>query len=471
MRELIEKTLALAQNKGADFADLRIIIGEGTAIEVQDGQADKISAATSHGAGLRVLVDGAWGFAPTNNISSNELTQCVEEAVAMARAASGDVTEPGVVAEVEPVEAQVKAKYQIDPRGVPLAERVAAIFELEQQARKRDPKRIVNTQAGYADSAGQMYLGNTFGTYIEYEAVRCGVGLMVTAQEGDVRQWAAERKANACGYELIRDIDADQFAGQTAQQAIDLLAAALPPAGKFEVIIDPHICGLLVHEAFGHNCEADAVWSGNSILEGKIGKPVAADQVTIVDDPTISNVNGSYEYDHEGVRAQKHVLVQDGILQGYLHNLETAARFGAEPNGAARAMGHMHSPLVRMSNTFIEPGDASLEEMMADIKHGLYLKGGYWGYVFTAQGQFTCNVQQAWAIENGQLGQQYRNVNISGMTLETLQNVTAVGNDLQFRAGGTCGKGGQGVPVDTGGPHLRIREVVVGGQQHLPGQQ
>ncbi len=471
MRELIEKTLELAQNKGAEFADLRVAVGEGTSIEVQDGQADKISAVTAHGAGLRVLVDGAWGFAPTNNITFDELTECVEEAVGMARAASGDITAPGVVADVEPVEAQVKTKYQIDPRGVPLAERVAAIFELEQQARARDPERVVNTRAGYADSAGQMYLGNTFGTYIERETVRCRVGLAVTAQEGDVRQWAAEYKANACGYELMRDIDADQFADQIAQQALDLLTAAPPPAGKFEVIIDPQICGLLVHEAFGHNCEADAVWSGNSILEGKIGKPVAAELVNIVDDPTLPDTNGSYEYDHEGVAAQKHVLVEDGILQGYLHNLETAARFGVEPNGAARAMSHMHSPLVRMSNTFIEPGPASRDEMIADINHGLYLKGGYWGYVFTARGQFTCNVQQAWAIENGQLGQQYRNVSISGMTLETLQNVTAVGNDLQFRAGGTCGKGGQGVPVDTGGPHLRIREVVVGGQQDLPDQQ
>lgn len=467
MRELIEDTLALAREKGAAFADLRITQGEGITIQVQDGQADKIASGSSRGAGLRVLVEGAWGFAPTNNINRAELAQCVADAVAMARAASGDVTEPGVVAEVAPVEAQVKAKYEVDPRGVPLDERVAAIFALEQRARSQDPEHIVNTRASYADGAGRMYLGNTFGTYIEYETVRCSVGLMVTAQEGEVRQWAAEHKANACGYELLRDIDADEFAGEAAQQAIDLLAAALPPAGKFEVIIDPQICGLLVHEAFGHNCEADAVWSGNSILEGKIGQPVASELVTIVDDPTLPDANGSFEYDHEGVRGERHVLVQDGILQGYLHSLETAARFSVAPNGAARAMGHMHSPVVRMSNTFIEPGDSTLEEMMADIKHGLYLKGGSWGYVFTARGQFTCNVQQAYAIENGRLGQRYRNVNIAGMTVETLEGVTAVGNDLEFRLGGTCGKHGQGVPVDTGGPHIRVREVVVGGQQDL----
>ena len=469
MRELIEDTLALAQKKGADFADLRVAEGEAIAIQVQDGQADKIASTASQGAGLRVLVEGAWGFAPTNNTSRDELAQCVADAVAMARAASADVTEPGVVAEVEPVEAHLKATYQIDPRGVSLDERVAAIFALEQRARSQAPEHIVNTRASYADGAGKMYMGNTFGSYIEYETVRCSAGIMVTAQEGNVRQWAAERKANSCGYELLRDIDLDEFAGETAQQAVDLLAAAPPPSGKFEAIIDPKICGLIVHEAFGHNCEADAVWSGNSILEGKVGQPVAAELVTIVDDPTLPGANGSFEYDHEGVRAQRHVLVQDGILQGYLHNLETAARFGAAPNGAARAMSRAYSPLVRMSNTFIAAGNSSLDEMIADIKHGLYLKGGNWGYVFTARGQFTCNVQQAYAIENGRLGQRYRNVSISGMTLETLLRVTAVGGDLEFQAGGTCGKHGQGVPVDTGGPHVRVREVVVGGQQDLVG--
>ncbi len=470
MRELIEKTLALAQAKGAEFADLRITNGEGTSIQVQDGQADKIAAGSTHGAGLRVLVDGAWGFAPTNNVTPAELAQCVDDAVAMAKAASTALVEPGVVAPAEPVDGRVEAQYRIDPRGISLQDRVEAIFELEQRGRNQDPKRIVNTVASYADGAGQMYLGNTLGSYVEYESVRCSVRLMVTAQQDDVRQWASEHKANSCGYELMADIDPDEFAGQTAQQALDLLDAQPPPAGKFEVIIDPQICGLLVHEAFGHNCEADAVWAGNSILEGKLDKPVAAELVTIIDDPTLPDANGSFEYDHEGVAAQRHVLVKDGILQGYLHNLETAARFGVQPNGAARAMGHMYSPLVRMSNTFIQPGEASLEEMIGDINHGLYLKGGYWGYVFTARGQFTCNVQQAYDIHNGQLGQLYRNVSISGMTLETLQRVTAVGNDLQFRAGGTCGKGGQGVPVDTGGPHVRIHEVVVGGQQDLAGQ-
>ncbi len=465
MRELIESILKQAKRKGAEFADLRIVEGSQTAVKVEDGRADEISHTLVNGAGLRVLVSGAWGFAPTNKISSEALRQCVDDAVAMARAASSSVTERGVVAEVEPVEAKVSTSYRIHPADIPLADRISTAFEFEKISREQDPERIVNTVTSYADSAAQMYMGNTFGSYIEYESVRSRIGVVVTTQENNVRQQAADYKANAAGYELIQETDPDEFAGGVARRALKLLSAAPPPAGKFEVIIDPKICGLLVHEAFGHNCEADAVWAGNSIVAGKVGEQVAAPLITIVDDPTLAEANGSYQYDHEGVPAQRHVLVKDGILQGFLHNLETAARFGVRPNGAARADGYQSAPLVRMSNTFIEPGEASLDEMIADIDYGLYLKGGRWGYVFTARGQFTCNVEEAYAIENGQLGQHYRNVNISGMTLETLKAVTAVGSQMVLRNGGTCGKGGQGVPVDTGGPHLRIAELVVGGQR------
>jgi len=161
----------------------------------------------------------------------------------------------------------------------------------------------------------------------------------------------------------------------------------------------------------------------------------------------------------------RHDIVREGVLVGYLHSLETAARVGATPNGSARAMGHQYEPIVRMSNTFIEPGDATLEEMIADTRRGLLLKGGYWGYVFTARGQFTCNVENAWAIENGKIGQHYRNASFGGLTLETLSRVDAVGSEISFDLGGTCGKGGQGAPVDAGGPWMRVRDVVVGGQQ------
>ncbi|MGC9320260.1 MAG: TldD/PmbA family protein, partial [Armatimonadota bacterium] len=466
MRELMEEILSDAQRRGAHFADLRVTDGEGTSVAVEDGQADKISSSTRSGAGLRVLVDGAWGFAPTNLVTAEELRRCLHDALAMAQAATGHVTDPGMVAEVEPVEDTVGLDVRIDPRHVPLADRVQRIFEIEQVARERDD-RIVNTRASYSDSVGRLTVANTLGTYIEREAVRCSVRLSATAQSARTRQFATESKARPGGYELVEAIDIDQWAGGTADKALALLDAAPAPAGQFDVIIDPRVCGLLVHEAFGHNAEADAVWAGDSILAGHEGEQVCSPLVSIADDPTLADLNGTFRYDHEGVPARRHDIIREGVLLGYLHSLETAARLGAEPNGRARAQSHQYEPIVRMSNTFIDAGDATLEEMIADTERGLLLKGGYWGYVFTARGQFTCNVENAWAIEGGELGQHYRNASFAGMTMEMLSRVDAVGDEVSFELGGTCGKAGQSMPVDAGGPYLRIRDVVVGGQTQV----
>jgi len=465
MRELIEEVLAAARRAGASFADLRHTTGAGATILVQDGRADKIGAGSSRGAGVRVLVDGAWGFAPTNDPTRDELMRCVDDAVRMARAAAPAVTDPGMVAEVEPVEAKLVGAVATDPRGVPLAERVKLIHGLERVAASRE--HIVNSVAQYADAVGSSIIANTFGTYIESEGARCQVAVRVTASDGTERQSTGKGRAARGGFELIERLDAEAFAGETADRAVALLSAQQAPAGKFSIIIDPLICGLLVHEAFGHNAEADAVWTGNSILEGKLGQQVAAESVTIIDDPTLPHLNGSFEYDHEGTPARRHVIVENGVLVGYLHSLETAARLGMAPNGAARTQGHQDVPIVRMSNTAIEPGDCSFAAMLAEVGDGLYLSGGAWGYVYTAAGQFTCNVEQAFRIEKGELTTRYRNVCISGMTLETLGNVIAVGNDPRFELGGTCGKEGQSAPVDSGGPHVAIADVVVGGQGEL----
>ena len=464
MRDTIEEVLQYAKDLGAQFADLRMAEGSGTGVSVQDGIADRVGTATAAGVGIRVLVDGAWGFAPTSIVNRDELRRCVEDAVSMARAASPTVTDPGMVAEIVPVQDRVEGEFKVDPREIPLQDRVSAVYELERIAREYDP-RIVNTVAGYRDNAGTSITANTAGTYLERSGVRCSATVHVTAQEGDVRQSASKHRSNSVGYELIQDLDPQDFATKAAAKAIELLSAKRAPAGKFDVIIDPTICGLLVHEAFGHNCEADAVWSGQSILQGKIGQQVAAPCVNIYDDPTLEGLNGGFRYDDEGTPAECHPLVEGGTLKGYLHSLETAARFGVRPQGSARAQGYTYPPIVRMSNTYIATGDWSLDEMLKDTKRGLYLKGGHWGYVFTARGQFTCNVENAYAIEDGELGQHYRNVCISGLTLETLMKVDAVGNDLTFELGGMCGKDGQSAPVDSGGPHIRAREVVVGGQE------
>jgi TldD protein len=291
------------------------------------------------------------------------------------------------------------------------------------------------------------------------------VGASMTALDGDVRQQAGERRGEQCGYELIDRLTPDEVSAKAAKRAVALLKAKRAPAGKFTVVFHPSITGLLTHEALGHNSEADLVLSGQSILEGKLGQKIASECITIIDDGTIPGSWGSYAYDSEGTASQRRVIIENGVLKGFLHSLETAAKMGVAPNGSARAQGFGNRPVVRMSNTFIVPGTMTFEELLKDIDIGVYLKGGQWGYVLCERGQYTCSAGEGYMIRNGQLAEHLRDVCISGLTLETLANADAVSRDFEMQMPGMCGKSGQGMHINAGGPHVRVRDIVVGGQE------
>jgi TldD protein len=295
--------------------------------------------------------------------------------------------------------------------------------------------------------------------------VRTMVSAGMTAQDGDVRQRGYEHKGRLCGAELLDEVTAESLSLKAADRAVDLLSARRAPAGKFPVIFHPSIAGLFVHEALGHNAEADLVLAGESILEGKLGQKIASDVVNVVDDGTVPDSWGSYAYDSEGVPAQRREIITNGALVGYMHSLQTAAKLGVPPNGSARAEDHHHRPVVRMSNTFIVPGELTLDEMMKGMDAGILLAGGHWGYVMCEKGQYTCHAGEGWMIRHGEKAEHIRDVSIAAMTLDTLMNIEAVSKDFEMEMPGNCGKSGQSMPVNGGGPYVRVKEVVVGGQE------
>ncbi|MFH1538884.1 MAG: TldD/PmbA family protein, partial [bacterium] len=414
------------------------------------------------GIGVRVLLDGAWGFACTNRTKKDDILGCVDEALSMAGALVGKMTERGVVLEVDPVEDRTELKAPRPPASVPLDEKLKKASQLEEVARKRD-SRVANTFLTYHDVSSRTLLMNTFGTVVETAAPRTIVALRVVASENGIRQRFFDIVGRRAGFEVAEALDPENFSTQAADRAVRLLGASAPPSGKFPVIFDPSIAGLLVHEAFGHNSEADHVWSGESIIAGKMGEQIASPLVTIVDDPTLEGAWGSYDYDAEGVPARPKVLVKNGVLTGLLHSLETAARMDAEPNGSARAESHQFRPVVRMSNTYFKQGKSKLEDMIGEIEYGVLVGRSIGGYVATEKGQFTCHAGESWLIRNGEKAELLRDVAVSGLTLEALRNIDAVSSDFTLSMPGTCGKLGQGVPVDDGGPYMRLRELVVGG--------
>lgn len=464
MKDLLRSICDKAKSCGASFADVRVCESEYTGIQRQDGRADKLNRGAGRGIGIRVIKDFAWGFASVADFDNDLAFGALDVAVSMAEASSAR-SEEAQVAHITPVEHREQAIVEIDPRSVPFERKMAALEGYEQTALRAAGDRLSNSMINYSDRVERETICNTFGTFIEKESIRTIVYALVVVKDGPVLQRARSRAGEPIGFELIEKTSAEEFAAKTAELAVSLLSASPPPAGKFPVIFHPSITGLLTHEAIGHNAEADHVLNGTSIIEGKLGTKIASDLVTIIDDSTIPGKWGSFNYDSEGTPGARRVLIENGVLKGYMHSLETAARMGVAPNGSARAQGYHNRPIIRMSNTFVERGKSTFEDLLCGIDEGVYLKGGEYGYVLCERGQFTCHAGEAYMIRNGQLAEHLRDVSVTGMTLETLANIDAVADDFEMKMPGMCGKEGQGMFVDNGGPHIRVKELVVGGQR------
>lgn len=463
MKNLLRSICDAAKKRGATFADARVFESENTGITRQDGRADKLNSSASRGIGIRVLKDHAWGFASVSDFDKDSALAALDAAVSMAEASSARAEE-GVVAEIEGIEREVRAQVEIDPRSVSVERKMAALEGYEQAAIKTVGDKLTNSIVSYMDRTDMETICNTQGTFVSKESIRTMMNTRIVARDGSVLQKASSRVGEPVGFELVERTSAEEFAVKTAKLALSLLTAAPPPAGKFPVIFHPSVTGLLTHEAIGHNAEADHILAGGSIIAGKLGEKIASDLITIIDDSTIPGKWGSFEYDSEGTPSARRVIIDKGVLKGYMHSLETAAKMGVKPNGSARAQDYSNRPIIRMSNTFIEPGTSTFEDLVKGIDFGVYLKGGEYGYVFCERGQYTCHAGEAVMIRNGELAEQLRDVSVAGMTMETLSNIDAVSNDFEMKMPGMCGKDGQGMYVDNGGPHVRVKELVVGGQ-------
>ena len=291
-----------------------------------------------------------------------------------------------------------------------------------------------------------------------YELLNVGFAVSAVASENGVYQAGRESRFGY-GYELFEKENVLELAGKAGNTAVELLNAKTPKGGEMPVILDQELAGVFAHEAVGHASEADLVLEGDSILENRIGEQIASPLITIIDDPTLHEF-GYYPFDAEGAQSRRTEIINKGVFNSYLHSRETAAKLGGNP-GNCRAQGYS-MPVVRMSNTFIDNGDARFEEMLEEAKNGMYLIGSRGGQVNTGEGIFQFNAEKGYLIRNGELTELIRDVSLSGKTLEILNHVALVGNDLKMTAG-RCGKAGQLVAVSDGSPHLAISKALVGG--------
>ncbi len=394
---------------------------------------------------------------------TEDLIAALGRACAAARAVGRGRREAITLADVPPVVGDYSIHPRTDPRAVPLKRKLELLAHYN--ALVLAIPGIATTHATYTEWTSERAFAATNGTAVTYEIVIANVAVRAVARQHGVVQETAIAFGGSSDFSRMEDRDREL--AERARTAVALLEAPQIEAGRFPVILDPDEASLFVHEAFGHLSEGDGIQDNPSFRERlKLGTEIAVPMFSVTDDATLPDLPGSYEVDDEGVLAQRTELIRNGVLAGRLHSRETAADFGEPTSGNMRAVDAFHTPIVRMSNVFVEPGTDNLADMFAAAGDGYYLIGAKGGQ--TSGDQFTFGAQYGWRIKNGKQDHLVRDVNMSGELFSTLQRIAMVGDDLKFSERGGCGKGGVGpmqlnAKSGKGAPHVLISEVTVGG--------
>jgi len=452
MRDVITEAL---KGRDADYIEIHFEESQATGIVYRGERLEEISRARNSGGNIRALVQGSWGFVSFNRLDGlqDKVTLAVEEA----RLASREAFK---LFPTEPVLDTVVPQLKQDATKIPLATK-KELLDSYNDIMLSSPK-IQSTRINYRDARRQRIFANSEGSYIEQAKTDLSLRLTAIAREDNEIQQAGISLGSTGEFSAVEGLH--EQAREIARRAAALLSAPQVKGGEYTVILDPILAGVFAHEAFGHLSESDHVYQNENLRKIMVlGKRFGGKHLNIIDDPTIPALRGSYKYDDEGTSARKTYLIREGILEGRLHSRETAAKMEERATGNARAINYLFPPIVRMSNTFIEPGSVSFEEMLGGIEEGIYVKDWYGGV--TSLEMFTFSAGEAYMIRQGSLSELLRPVVLTGNVFTTLQNIDAIGNDLEMNQGGGCGKGGQSpLPVSNGSPHIRIRHCVVGGR-------
>ncbi|MBN2240216.1 MAG: TldD/PmbA family protein [Dehalococcoidales bacterium] len=445
----------LLKKRKADYIEVHLEETQNSQIVYRGKKLESVNKGTSVGGNIRALVNGGWGFVSFNSLS--KLPERIEAAISQAQFVSGDESK---FAEIEPVIDNVPSPAGINPSTIPLSEK-KEILDAYNDIIWATPG-IQTSTIGYGDGIKKSIFFNTMGSYIEQERMDVTLRLNAVASDGNEVQQVGLSIGSRGNFSVIKELD--EKVREISSKAVEMLSAPHVKGDRYTVVLDPVLAGVFVHEAFGHLSEADFVYENPQLQEiMTLGKEFGRPELNIIDSGIMPNLRGSYKYDDEGVPASKTYLIREGKLTGRLHSRETAARMNEQPSGNARAINYRYPPIVRMSNTYIEPGKTSFEDMISDIREGIYVKNWYGGT--TSMEMFTFSAGETYMIRDGKIAEMMRPVVLTGNVFETLMNIDAIGNDLDMNQGGGCGKAGQSpLPVSNGSPHIRIQNCLIGGK-------
>ena len=459
-RQDLEGYLGEALSQGGDYADLYFEYLLTSSISIDESMVKSAAQGVSMGVGVRVISGERTGYAYSDDLSPEKIRKAANVAAHIAAA-------PAKVEKFDLNEGRRHNLYPvlIAPTETAFAERVELVKRADRAARAYDP-RIFQVQAVYADNLRQVMVATSDGglSLDRQPLARLSVSALARQNGGPPQRGHAGGGGRVDLDFFLKEKTPEHFAHEAAREAIAMLDAVEAPAGEMTVVLGPGWPGILLHEAVGHGLEADFNRKGVSAFSGRMGQKVASELCTVVDDGTIGSRRGSLNVDDEGQPTQRNVLIENGVLRGYLQDKLSSTLLGAESTGSGRRESYAHIPMPRMTNTFMLAGESDPEEIIRSVPKGLYCVNFGGGQVDITSGNFVFSASESYFIEDGKLTRPVRNATLIGNGPEALKYVSMVGNDLRLDEGiGTCGKDGQSVPVGVGIPTIKIDRMTVGG--------
>jgi len=456
---MMEKLLSAAMSRGADFAEVYVERAISTAVSLEEQKVKSAQTGLTQGIGVRAISGGKVGYAYSDDLEDEALFRAAQTAALIAQ--SGVATQP---VKVSRSPSPMFYRVETPLSDVEVSLKVDLVVRANRAAHRFDP-RVKQVMATYADQTKRIWVANTDGRFAEdtQDLCRLAVRVVAEAKNGD-RRSGFYGGGGRVSFSYFNTFTPEQVAGEAARQAIATLGAVEAHAGAQTVVLAPGWSGILLHEAVGHGLEADFIRKKTSLFAGKLGQMVASDKVTVIDDGTVANSRGSLNIDDEGNPGQRKILIERGVLTGFMYDSLNAKLMGERPTGSGRRESFRHMPMPRMTNTYLAPGDDDPGDIIRSVKRGLYCAQFGGGQVDISNGNFVFEVSEAYEIVNGKIERPVKGATLIGVGPEALKNVSMVGTDPMPDPGlGTCGKDGQMVPVGVGLPTLRIDNMTVGG--------
>ena len=454
---IVQRVLTAALRTGGDFAEVFAEDRRSSSARLDDGRIEELTSGRDRGAGIRVVRGETTGFAHTSDLTEEGLRAAADAAAAAARGGGEGVREVALTRRDNTQPHEV----QIFPEDVAKLRKAELLLEADEAARAAGGA-IRQVGATYGDSHRKILVANSDGLLTSDDQVRTRLMVSCVASGDTGMQTGYEAPGRTIGFELFDEVDPADIAREAARRALEMLKAQPAPSGTLPVVLKRGAGGVLFHEACGHGLEADLVGRDASVFRDKVGTQVASPLVNLVDDGTYAREWGTYAIDDEGHPAQRNTLIENGELTDYMWDHLRARKAGRASSGNGRRQSYHHLPMVRMTNTYVLAGEEDPDEIIRQTPRGIYCVQLGGGQVNTATGDFVFGITEAYMIENGEVTHPIRSANLIGNGPEVLRAIDAVGNDFDTWTG-TCGKDGQGVPVSSGQPTLRVSAMTVGG--------